>query len=416
MLFVSDNIKNVRFMGEFVKKIFFIVLAVLFVAGCKGDNFIESGEGENCLNTSDCKDNLKCINFTCVDSNDSETSLSDEDAENEDLSDEDTDEQEEDVPESDSENSDTDTSCPDNDFGRDTDDIDTEKDDYDFECSPGEVRTLACTQDSLQLQKQICSEIGIWQNAGACYTMPDTPDMVEIPGGPFSMGCNNLIFNICNEDEYPYHKVDLRAYRMDKYEVTVFDYQICMQNGACNNKNEEKPHYDNYSDDNPYCNIGNKDKNFHPANCISWYGAKAYCEWIGRRLPTEAEWEKAARGTDGRIYPWGNNEVTCDYAVIGDANCGTAGTMEVESKPSGVSLYELYNMSGNVEEWVSDWYDGDYYSISPKDDPEGPETGSHHVIRGGSWNYSTVHAFFVFSRHWHSPEERSFGFGFRCAE
>lgn len=394
-----------------MKKIFFIFLAVLFISGCKGDNFIKSGEGENCLKTADCENTLRCINFVCVFSGDIDITA-DEDAENSDISETDYIDEPEESEETDSVETDVETKDIDL---TDADGTDTEEYDYDFECSPGEVKTLKCEHDSLQLQKQICSESGIWQNAGDCFAMADTLEMVEIPGGSFNMGCNNLIFSICNGDEFPYHKVSLKAYMIDKYEVRMMDYQKCIDDGACNNKNEEKPYYKKYSEDDSYCNIGKEDKKFHPANCVSWYGAKAYCEWTGGRLPTEAEWEKAARGTDGRIYPWGNEKVSCDYAVIGTTDCGSGGTMEVESKPAGVSLYGLYNMSGNVEEWVNDWYDSEYYSVSITEDPAGPETGTHRVIRGGSWGYVSEHSLFVFSRHWHAPEEIRSGFGFRCA-
>ncbi|HNT28125.1 MAG TPA: formylglycine-generating enzyme family protein, partial [bacterium] len=127
-----------------------------------------------------------------------------------------------------------------------------------------------------------------------------SPEMVDIPAGDFQMGCNEAVDYQCYENESPYHAITLGAYKIGKYEVTVGEYQQCVTNGACNNSGDHLHYYTNT--DSGYCNLGAEGKGNHPMNCVTWYGAKAYCEWIGGRLPTEAEWELAARGTDERLY------------------------------------------------------------------------------------------------------------------
>lgn len=228
----------------------------------------------------------------------------------------------------------------------------------------------------------------------------DLGAMISIPAGEFQMGCNEEVEVQCSTGfDVPYHTVTLSAYKIDKYEVTVGEYQKCIKAGACNN-NGDYVHYNN----SVYCNLSFEDMGIesHPMNCVSWYGAKAYCEWVGKRLPTEAEWEKAARGADGRKFPWGNEPAaSCDYVVMApynehtgeyDYGCGYTfnsvryNTMPVGSKPLGKSLYGAYDMLGNVGEWTSDWFASDYYASSPTNDPTGPESGTERTVRGGSFN------------------------------
>ncbi|HOW50960.1 MAG TPA: formylglycine-generating enzyme family protein [bacterium] len=250
----------------------------------------------------------------------------------------------------------------------------------------------------------------------------DIGGMVDVPAGEFQMGCNSAVDDQCRGNESPYHAVTLSTYKIGKYEVTVGEYQKCVANGACNNSNENEPHYWTNTDDS-YCNLGATGKENHPMQCVTWYGAKAYCEYIGQRLPTEAEWEKAARGTDGRKYPWGNETATCDYAVMHDDNadgdgCGSGGTMPIGSKEAGKSPYGAYDMAGNVWEWVNDWYGETYYETTPTNNPAGPDSGDSRVLRGGSWglNYDYGHLRASFRSPALSPAVNSLDHGFRCAK
>jgi len=232
--------------------------------------------------------------------------------------------------------------------------------------------------------------------------------MAQVPAGEFWMGCNDAVDNQCLGDEKPYHKVYLDTFYLDKYDVTVEQYASCAQAGKCSSALTGES-----------CDGGRLGRGNNPINCVDWYQAKAYCEWVGKRLPSEAEWEKAARGTDGRKYPWGNREAGCDYAIMwmigeDEAGCGRRSSWPVGSRPLGASPYGAMDMAGNVWNWVVDWYDEGYYKKSPDRNPTGPASGAARVLRGGSWHYYQSYLRSS-ARYGYAPFVRSSGVGFRCA-
>lgn len=241
----------------------------------------------------------------------------------------------------------------------------------------------------------------------------DTAEMVLIPAGAFQMGCDssNPAETYCYSDERPLHTVNLSAYSIDKYEVTNARYKACEDAGVCTppgnvNSYTRSPYYSAaaYTD--------------YPVIYITWVQAEAFCNWAGKRLPTEAEWEKVARGSsDTRKYPWGNAAIDCSKANFYDNGNGTGlcvgDTSRVGSYPSGASPYGVMDMAGNVREWVNDWYDGGYYSVSPGTNPQGPATGSFRVLRGGSWKYNGDYVRSA-ERGGNPPEVWDSVSGFRC--
>jgi eukaryotic-like serine/threonine-protein kinase len=225
--------------------------------------------------------------------------------------------------------------------------------------------------------------------------------MVYVPGGAFQMGSADSD-KLANFDEKPQHPVTLNAFWIDKTEVTNAQYKKCVQAGAC--KASEYTSSDLNGD-----NL--------PVSGVSWYDAKAYCQWTGAALPTEAQWEKAARGTDGRLYPWGNQPATCEYAVMvenGQEGCGKIPAWPVGSKPKGASLYGAFDMAGNVSEWVEDWYADNSYAAEAQTNPSGPMTGTTKVLRGGSWYCSEAACVRAAKRDADKPDDRNSGKGFRC--
>jgi formylglycine-generating enzyme required for sulfatase activity len=249
----------------------------------------------------------------------------------------------------------------------------------------------------------------------------DGVEMVLVPADEFLMGSTDADPK-AGDDEKPQYTVYLDAFWIDQTEVTNGQYVqflnvLGAHTGACGGRDcVETQVEDRYS----HILLRSQDGRYvvergfenHPITQVSWYGAQAYCTWAGGRLPTEAEWEKAARGTDGRAYPWGNESPDCDKAQYGD--CGEA-TIPVGSRPAGISPYGVLDMAGNVWERVADWYDPAYYGSSQAQNPQGPDSEVRKVFRGGSWGYPP--AFLrTTDRARNRPTYAGFNVGFRCAQ
>jgi formylglycine-generating enzyme required for sulfatase activity len=240
---------------------------------------------------------------------------------------------------------------------------------------------------------------------------------VFVPAGQFYMGCSEDLSSVkCDTDNRPIHAVYLDAFYIDRTEVTNAQYAACVTAGACRfpieNSSESRSDY-----------FTNPRYAEYPVINVDWNRADAYCRWIGRRLPTEAEWEKAARGTDLRAFPWGNELPTCERSNINDpVELGGPGlcvgdTITVGNYATNASPYGALDMVGNVSEWVNDLYESRYYQNSPYYNPQGPSytIEGEHLVRGGAWNNVGIVNADAWVRldgseiyHYHS-------IGFRCA-
>ncbi len=238
--------------------------------------------------------------------------------------------------------------------------------------------------------------------------------MIQIPTGCFRMGMEAQ-----DPDEVPVHKVCLSSYWMDRTEVSVAQYAKCVRAGRCDTPTA----FSTSEKWRTKCTWRAAGREQHPVNCLTWHKARAYCSWAGKRLPTEAEWEYAARGSDGRVFPWGSKQPSCDLAVMGNRaglGCGRNTTWPVGSKPAGASAFGLLDMAGNVWEWMEDcWYKDAYTRCATgcKDPVMRCSDNTKRVIRGASWKYppKKSKSFRTTLRGFYKPRSRGQGIGFRCA-
>ena len=227
---------------------------------------------------------------------------------------------------------------------------------------------------------------------------------MRVSRNTFWMGCDPRDTG-CSDAEKPRHEVHVAPFRIMKTEATVGMYKLCVDAGRCEAPNTVG-----------YCNWTKAGRENHPINCVNWFQADAFCRWLGAKLPREAEWELTARGTSGKIYPWGNQRASCDYAVMRDqgVGCGKGSTWPVCSKLRGRSPFGACDLAGNVSEWVADRYSAEYYANSAERNPTGPTRGTKRVARGGSWDYGYPRVLRTSNRY-----SYPFGFGnddlgFRC--
>ncbi len=241
-------------------------------------------------------------------------------------------------------------------------------------------------------------------------------EMILVPAGEFLMGSDKKLDRNAYKTEMPRRRIYLDAYEIDKYEVTALHYlKFVLATGR-------SPLIDWRYDGGNFQEVMAN----HPVMHVSWYDADAYCRWAGKRLPTEAEWEKAARGEDGRMNPWGNQTAGLSRANFG--RTGLSGPVRdrperlllyppiisVDKYENSVSPYGAHQMIGNVAEWVADWYQLEYYATAPDRNPKGPATGTQKAFRGGGWIDSTT-TMRAAMRNGTDPNVKINWLGFRCA-
>ena len=274
---------------------------------------------------------------------------------------------------------------------------------------------------------------------GAARTSPQDGMMqMYVPAGPFLRGSTGTDL-VADDNEKPQRVLTLSAFWVDRTEVTnsmftafvaAAKYQTTAEKNGQSRVFDPASKWSLIKGANwqhpfgPDSTIEGQDD--YPVTHISWNDATAYCRWAGRRLPTEAEWEKAARGPDGLLYPWGNDPVAGDLVNFADANLDIYGaepgvndgfefTAPVGHYPAGASPYDALDMAGNVQEWVTDWYEKGYYAKAPEVDPQGPATGQARVSRSGSW-WTTAKVVRTTFRSAYGPTDVYAIFGFRCVE
>ena len=242
----------------------------------------------------------------------------------------------------------------------------------------------------------------------------DDEAMVHVPAGWFQMGCNKNTDPDCFESEMPAHGVWLDGFWIDKYEVTFQRYEACVAAGKCEPLGVGGG-----------CNYLWPGSELKPVNCVTWYNARQMCRWEGKQLPTEAQWEKAARANTQSLYPWGNKKPNCKLADMDSANggnlaCGKGSPGNVGSKPKGASPYGAMDMAGSMWEWTNDWYEHFYYYRSPLINPKGPNMWHQNntmlkTARGGDIYARKAEELRSVTRFPYAPENYSPAVGFRCA-
>jgi formylglycine-generating enzyme required for sulfatase activity len=246
---------------------------------------------------------------------------------------------------------------------------------------------------------------GVRANAETKTREKDGATMVHVPPGPFYRGSPD---GYGADDEHPGGAVDMSGYWIDRTEVTAGQYAKCVEDNGCDRAGTGA-----------FCNFKSDGKERHPINCVTWFAADKYCKWAGATLPTEAQWEKAARGPGGRLLPWVGFLLSCDKLVYSDDvkghACGQKGTWAVGSKPGGTSPYGAVDMAGNVWEWAADAYDPGLYATAGTKDPANPDTGMMGVMRGGGWGEDAWEGWRTANRFKFSRGNKTEGIGFRCA-
>lgn len=268
------------------------------------------------------------------------------------------------------------------------------------------IESMAHANQTTVFQTAVSQAVATQAGDGSPSIMVDTTGalMALVPAGQFHMGS---LYG--EEDELPVRTIMLDDYYIDVFEVTNNLYQECVKAGVCHppirSSSQRRAQY-----------YGNLEYEDYPVVYVRYEDAEAFCEWRKARLPTEAEWEKAARGgLEGMDYPWGDQSPVCTPGAPNGANsdkCSPAETWPVGSfAPNG---YGLYDMSGNVWEWVADWYDNTYNPDAPSNNPTGPTTGVARILRGGSWNNIGLYLR-VSTRLRNLPVDGNYNIGFRCA-
>jgi formylglycine-generating enzyme required for sulfatase activity len=286
---------------------------------------------------------------------------------------------------------------------------DSDGDGYGINCQKG----ADCNDHDPRIspdQKEVCNFRddncnALVDDAPSCVKVEYYPKPVDVLGGSFWMGS---AANDGANDEHPQHQVSISGFQIDRYEVTNERYLACVNAKVC-----KPPQIRSSAQRKDYFGVNEFSR--YPAVFVNWEQANTFCRWDGGRLPTEAEWELAAKGLGStkRTYPWGNDAPDCTKANLGGDGSCVGDTDLVGRRLAGASPWGAMDMAGNVWEWTSDWYDANYYSKSPNVDPQGPSQGKLKVMRGGCW-MSGADSLRVSCRKAELPDTWAPNVGFRC--